>query len=230
MARTAQIVTLIMALALSGCVGVQNKELRLQNLAKSDVDMIVDQHIKTINAMSRELTIKLYKRNPRELKKAAAGTTVETRLKQLLSYPRPISHRELNHLYGVDALKLAFDEEYQGDRVFALMVAITGMVHASYNYREEFFMLNEIDSQKLYNSARNLEKIAWQLHNFKTSSGELFILTDSMNEGVINLSYERLFGKMIATQDMLAEIVAQTTDRTINRIVLSVATAPFLPI
>ena len=64
------------------------------------------------------------------------------------------------------------------------MVAITGMVHASYNYREEFFMLNEIDSQKLYNSARNLEKIAWQLHNFKTSSGELFILTNSMNEGV----------------------------------------------
>jgi hypothetical protein len=147
-----------------------------------------------------------------------------------LSYPRPISHPEINNLYGIDALKLAFDEEYQGDRVFALMVAITGMIHASYNYREEFFMLNEIDSQKLYNSARNLEKIAWQLHNFKTSNGELFILTDSMNEGIINLSYERLFGKMIATQDMLAEIVAQTTDRTINRIVLSVATAPFLPI
>ena len=215
---------------LQGCKGLANKELRLQNLAKSEVDMIVDQHINKINALSKELTVKLYKRNPRELAKAAPGTTVEKRLKQLLSYPRPIRHPELNNVYGVDALKKVFDEAYTGDRVFALMVAITGMIHASYNYREELFMFDEIDSQKLYNSARNLEKIAWQLHHRKTSSGELFLLSDSMDEGVINLSYERLLGKMIANQDMMADITAATSDRTINRIVQGVATAPFLPI
>ena len=215
---------------LQGCVPLQGKELRIQNLAKSQVDMIVDGHIKTINEYSRELTIKLYKRNPRELAKAAPGTTIEKRLKQLLGEPRPIQHKELNNLYGLKALPLAFDENYKGDRVFAFMVAVTGMIHASYNYRDEFFMLDEIDQQRLYNSARNLEKISWQLHNLKDSKGELFILSDSMNEGIINLSYERLFGKMIANQDHLAEIIATSTDRTINRIVQGVATAPFLPI
>jgi hypothetical protein len=35
---------------------------------------------------------------------------------------------------------------------------------------------------------------------------------------------------MIANQDHLAEIIATSTDRTINRIVQGVATAPFLPI
>jgi len=56
------------------------------------------------------------------------------------------------------------------------------------------------------------------------------ILSDSISPELTNLSYERIFGKLIATQDMMAEIVATSTDRSINRIVQGVATAPFLPI
>ncbi len=227
-AKNLIIVTLIGLL--SGCQGLANKEIRIQNLAKSDLDMILDSHIQSVNSFSRQLTIKLYKRNPRELTKAAPGTTIEMRLKQLLGKPRPVRHAELNNLYGLDALSLAFDETYQGDRVFAMMIAITGMLHASYNYQDEFFMLDQIDQQKLYNSARNLEKVAWLLRNTHASNGELFLLSDSIDEGVVNLSYERLFGKLIATQDIAAETVAGATDRTINRLMISVATAPFLPI
>jgi len=213
-----------------GCAPLANKELRLQNLAKSEVDMIIDQHIEVGRQLSRELAEKLYKRNPRELAKAAPGTTIQMRLQQLLGKPRPILHAELNNLYALDALPLAFDESFGGDRVFALMVAITGMLHSSYNYRDEFFMLDEIDHQKLYNSARNLEKIAWMIHNQRYSNGEIMILSDSISDDLVNLSYERIFGKLIATQDMMAEIVATSTDRSINRIVQGVATAPFLPI
>ena len=221
---------LLSVLLFSGCAPIANKELRLQNLAKSEVDMIIDQHINVGRKLARELTIKLYKRNPAELRKAAPGTTINTRLEQLLGTPRPIRHPELNNLYGLDALPMAFDESFQGDRVFALMIAVTGMLHASYNYRDEFFMLDEIDQQKLYNSARNLEKVAWMMHNSKRSNGELLILSDSISSDLTNLSYERIFGKLIATQDMMAEIVATSTDRSINRIVQGVATAPFLPI
>lgn len=221
------LLTLVVA---SGCAPLTNKELRLQNLAKSEVDMIIDQHIKVGRELSRELTIKLYKRNPAELRKAAPGTTIERRLEQLLGTPRPIRHPEINNLYGLDALPLALDEQFKGDRVFALMIAVTGMLHASYHYRDEFFMLDEIDQQKLYNSARNLEKIAWHLHNAKDSTGQLLLLSDSISDDLVNLSYERIFGKLIATQDMMAEIVSSSTDRSINRIVQGVATAPFLPI
>lgn len=224
------LIILCFTIILGGCNSFENKEFRIQNLAKSDVDMIIDQHIRSVNRLNRELTIKLYKRNPRELSKAAPGIKIEDRLNQLFGTPRPISHPELNNLYGLDALPLAFDTTYQGDRVFALMVAITGMIHASYSYRDEFFMLDEIDQQKLYNSARNLEKIAWMLRNKVDAQGETLLLSDSIDEGVVNLSYERIFGKLIATQDIAAETVAGSTDRTINRLVISVATAPFLPI
>jgi len=224
------LLTILCITLFSGCAPLANKELRLQNLAKSEVDMIIDQHIEVGRSLARELTIKLYKRNPAELKKALPGTTINTRLEQLLGTPRPIRHPELNNLYGLDALPLAFDETFAGDRVFALMIAVTGMLHASYNYRDEFFMFDEIDQQKLYNSARNLEKIAWMLHNIKRSDGELMILSDSISPQLVNLSYERIFGKLIATQDMMAEIVARSTDRSITRIVQGVATAPFLPI
>lgn len=228
--KSATLVTLLLSLLMVGCAPLANKELRLQNLAKSEVDMIIDQHIEVGRQLSRELAEKLYKRNPRELAKAAPGTTIQMRLQQLLGKPRPIRHAELNNLYALDALPLAFDESFQGDRVFALMVAITGMLHSSYNYRDEFFMLDEIDHQKLYNSARNLEKIAWMIHNQRYSNGEIMILSDSISDDLVNLSYERIFGKLIATQDMMAEIVATSTDRSINRIVQGVATAPFLPI
>lgn len=222
--------TLLLSLLLAGCAPLANKELRIQNLAKSEVDMIIDQHITVGRELARELAIKLYKRNPRELAKAAPGTTIEMRLQQLLGKPRPIRHPELNNLYALDALPLAFDENFKGDRVFALMIAVTGMLHSSYNYRDEYFMLDEIDQQKLYNSARNLEKIAWLMHNQRYSNGQKMILSDSISEDLVNLSYERIFGKLIATQDMMAEIVATSTDRSINRIVQGVATAPFLPI
>ena len=45
-----------------------------------------------------------------------------------------------------------------------------------------------------------------------------------------NLSFERLFGKMIALQDMMAEITANSGNRTINRVVQGAATMIFLPI
>jgi hypothetical protein len=45
-----------------------------------------------------------------------------------------------------------------------------------------------------------------------------------------NLSFEREFGKMIAYQDVMADLAAQRTNRTIRRIVQTLATAVFLPI
>ena len=47
---------------------------------------------------------------------------------------------------------------------------------------------------------------------------------------MVNLSFEREFGKMIAYQDAMARIAAQRTNRTIRRAVQTLATAVFLPI
>lgn len=220
------LVILLATLLLGGCaVSGEERPFQLKNLGKSEIDMVADLHIETVNALARELTIKLYKRNPRELAKVP-GMTVERRLELLLNSPRLITHPELNNLYAEKAVPLAFDPDFNGDRVFALMVGITGMLHASYSYRDEFYMLNEMDQQKLYNCARNLETVAWRLNTYRQPDGEPFIYANSPT----NFSYERLISKLIAHQDMMAQIVSDSTNRTINTVVHGIASTTFLPI
>lgn len=224
--RTALLLVLSASLLLGGCTTTgKPRPFQLKNLAKSEIDMVTDLHIETVNQLARELTIKLYKRNPRELAKVP-GMTVSRRLELLLGSPRPIRHAELNNLYAEKAIPLAFDPSFKGDRVFALMIGITGMLHASYNYRDEFYMLNEIDQQKLYNSARNLEAVAWRLNTYRQPDGTPFLLSNSP----ANLSFERLLGKLIAHQDMMARIVSDSTNRAINTVVHGIASTTLLPI
>lgn len=222
-----------LCLLLSGCLSTSSTDrpFVLKNLAKTDIDLVADAHVEITTELLQELTTKLYHRNPRELQKAPPGTTIESRLAQIFSSPRSLNHTEVFYRYGVDAIPLAFDESYQGDRVFALMIGLAGMIHASYEYREEFYMLNNLDQQRLYNSARNIEIIVWRLSNRRDSRGNLFLLTNGMTEGkVANLSFERLFGKLIAHQDMMARIVSDKNNRSINKVVISVATATLFPI
>lgn len=219
-------------LLIGGCaLSPGARPFNVKNLAKSDTDLVADAYVTEVNRLSRELTIKLYQRNPRELRTGPPGMTLERRLSQLFDPPRRLAHPELEYRYGIDAVPLAFDPDYEGDRVFALMAGITGMLSASYNYKDEFFLLDGLDQQKLYDSARNLEIIVWRLSNRRDADGELLLLSNGVSEeGILNLSFERLFGKLIGHQDMMARIIADRTNRTINRAVYSVATTALIPI
>ena len=53
----------------TGCMDKNAKPFDVKNLAKSDIDMVADINLKTLRKLSRDLTIKLYKRNPKELQK-----------------------------------------------------------------------------------------------------------------------------------------------------------------
>ena len=141
-------VPLIMLLLLSGCGGNNAKPFDIKNLAKSDIDMVADINLKNWRELTRELAIKLYKRNPKELHKVP-GMTLDKRLELLFPAERlPGGFPELNHLDGSDAVPLAFSDNYHGDRVFALMAGVTGMLNASYNGKKEIFLLDELDQQK----------------------------------------------------------------------------------
>ena len=119
---------------------------------------------------------------------------------------------------------------FKGDRVLAFTVGLHTMIMASYNDKKEFHIIDSLDAQKLYNSARNLEISVWRLSNKRDKYGKLFLLSNSNNGEIANLSYERLFGKLIATQDTMAKITAEKTQRTIKSVIQSVASAVFLPI
>jgi hypothetical protein len=105
------------------------------------------------------------------------------------------------------------------------------MIMKSYNYKTKFYMIDSVDPQKLYNCARNIEIAMWKLSNDRDSKGELFLMSNALSEKeIINLSYERLFGKLIATQDNIAIIMAGKKNRTIKTVIQRMATAIFLPI
>nr|UXE46175.1 hypothetical protein Hi04_10k_c5801_00033 [uncultured bacterium] len=216
----------VLAAAVAACSGPAFKP---GNVAKTDIDTVTDTHLRTLDADLRDLTTKLYKRNPRELKKAPKET-IDSRLDELFGKPGPLRFPELNDVHSTDAMLLCFDNNYKGDRVFAVMAGLIDMLHKSYGYHTEFFVLDELNEQKLYDSARNIEILVWRLNHKHDPQGALYLLTNDTNDSDTNLSFERLFGKMIEVQDLMATIVSDRTQRSINHVVQSVATMVFLPI
>lgn len=226
-----------LVLLLGGCTG---QGFHLKNLAKTDIDMVADAHYQEAELLLKELTVKLYKRNPKYLdltnehlglnkEHPDKATIIDGRVQQLFDTPGNLVFSELS-VSGVAAIELALATNYEGDRIFALMAGLTAMVRQSYGFQSEFFIYSDLDGQQLYHSARNLEIALWRISTYKDDQGQLLILTNSMNGSTYNLSYERLFGKLIALQDILGKIVAGKNQRMIKTIAQNVATMAFIPI
>ncbi len=229
--------TKALILLLTSCVllvGCGSMPKPVRNLGKSDVDFVMDVHAKQQKEMLMELTRKLYVRNPWQLKKNS-GMTVDARMAQIFGTYNTIEipslvFPELGGVTGIEAILLSFDEEFKGDRVFAAMVGLTEMLRRSYNHQQEFFILDSLDEQALYNSARNIEIFVWRLYQRRDSKGHLFLLTNHIDELGYDISFDRLFAKMVMVQDMMALIVADKTNRGITKVVQGVAQLAFLPV
>ncbi len=200
----------------------------IKNLAKSDVDLVADEVIDETRALVRELTVKLYKRNPDQLRKNP-GMTVAGRLAQLRVHSRELDFAELGGRQGIDAMNLAFDPGYRGDRVFALVAGLGGMLRQSYGYKPEMFVLDQLNPEALATSARNVEVLVWKLKQTRHPNGDYFLISHESDNGVDNLSFERLFGKLIALQDLLARVAGDADARMITGAVHAVSSV-FIPL
>lgn len=237
MVATRQILILCILLILCACnseIVRENKPVDegtgVSQIAKSDIDNVLDTHIQQSQKLLRELMIKLYKRNPRELKKSELKLP-EEHLVRLFDLEHSWDFPELNEKYDVELISLTFNKDYQGDRVFAFVAGLMSMIMKSYNYKSEFYMFDTVEPQKLYNCARNIEIAVWKLSNDLDENGKPFLYSNSLpDEAVINISYERLFGKLIGTQDNIATIMAGKNNRTVKTVIQKMATAVFLPI
>ncbi len=220
LAKLKTFVALILFVVLAFSPGCRNPidTSALNSLAKTNVDMVADTSLRELDRLLKDLLVKLYKRNPGELDKMS-GMSVGQRQDQVFDTPGRLIFRELYNQQGTAALNLAFDPEFPGDRVFALMTGLIGMIRSAYNWQSEQFIFDSLDEQKLFNSARNIEVLVQRLSNTRDASGVLVLLSNSQHGEKENLSYERLFGKMIAIQDMMAFTVAGKWDRGVNSVV-----------
>lgn len=195
---------------------------------KTDIDRIAEAQMRELQASLKLLAEKLYKRNPKEWKKGG-WTRPEEPVERLFGKQHNWHFAELDGKFGTDAVQLSLRSDYGGDRVFAFIAGLGGMVLAAFNERYEFFMTDDLDAQKLYNAARNVEIAVWKLSQDRSAEGELLLLSNEISP-VPNLSFEREFGKIIGNLDLLSNIIADKSNRTVVRVVQSMASAVFLPV
>ncbi len=208
---------------------IKTRPFELGDLAKSDVDLVLEMQVNYTMEYLEELMGKLYLRNPKELRKGG-WLSPKRAIKRVFGPGRARSFAGLQGKRSIDAMRLAFDSQYHGDRVLALVEGLRGMLLDSYDGKLEMFLLDELDPQKLYNAARNIEIATWKLSNDRNEDGRLFLVSNETKGPVQNLSFERLLGKMIAVQDSAASFVAENTNRRIKNVIQSIASAVFIPI
>ena len=229
----------ICCLLLAACTGGQTKpkvvaadpnEAGISRLAKSDINEVVEHHQRAVIRDLKKLMLKLYRRNPSG-RHDKEQRTIEESVDLFFSRPHNTGYPQWQAMAPNDIVRISLDESYQGsDRILPFIFGLRKMLMSSYDNHTEFYYFTSIDEQKLYNSARNIEISAWMLAEKKNIQGQLLLLSDSLENEKRNLSYQRLIGRMIATQDNLAEILAHKSGRLIKTVVVKAASMVFLPI
>lgn len=201
----------------------------VRQLGKSDFDRMADHEIRENIQSLKTLMLKLYKRNPSELKKSTSEDP-EKMVNWVFNGSHNWNFEAINNAQGTDAMNLTFSEDYKGDKVLPFIVGIYTMLIKAHGGKKEFYLFDSVDPQLLYNASRNIETAVWKLSNAKDSSGKSFLLANEINEKESNLSFEREFGKIIGRTDFLAFTLSEKTERTITRIIQNVTTGLFIPI
>jgi hypothetical protein len=228
-----------MAVVLAACTSppIQHRDgstsartFSVTDLAKSDIDTITEINQQEAIGALKRLTEKLYRRNPAEWRKGNCGGP-EQATRDVFA---PLDHWDLASRKTLDwkaSIFTAFRDDYAGDRVRSLMEGLLTMTMASYDNKVDLYLFDSLDPQKLYNTARNFEVVAWKLSNARNSKGEFILLTNGTDgNGVSNFTFEREFGKLIATQDLIARIIEDKTNRSIRTGVIDTATFFLFPI
>jgi len=197
---------------------------------KNDFDRMADVELEENTQSLRNLMLKLYKRNPHELAKSTADNA--DKMVEWVFEGEAQHHwqfKEIGNKQGTDAIFLAFDADYQNDRVLPFIVGLQTMLAKAHGNKTDFYLTDKIEPQSLYNVARNIEIAAWKLSTARDVEGNLYLLTNEINDKDRNLSFEREFGKMIGRTDLYAIALAEKSQRMISRVMQSLATAVFLP-
>ena len=200
----------------------------ISQLGKADLDRMADVQMHENTQSLRLLMTKLYKRNPRELKRSTEGT-VDEMTAWVFEGKHDWKFKEINEAQGTEAIQLAFNPDYEGDRVLPFIVGLQTMLVKAHGGKTDFYLTDSIDPQHIYNAARNVEVAAWKLSTARDPQGQLYLLTNEINDAERNLSFEREFGKIIGRLDFYAVTLAEKSQRMISRVAQGLASMIFLP-
>jgi len=196
---------------------LQNDANRAANLAMRD----------NLGSLSLLLD-KLYKRNPREWKKtgAASREAAQQQVMDAIRNQQPLPG--LDGRKSVDALPLAFDADFQGDRAGTLIYGLGSMLFELYGGTDTQHLLSGLNSQMTANAAWNIEVAAWLLASRTDEQGQPLLLSNEISASGRNLSFEREFGRMIGRLELLAQMTHESLRRSGINYVQGILAAPIL--
>ena len=218
------ITLIILIIFLASC-----KNNVLTNIAKTDIDIITEIHVNNAKENIEDLIIKLYKLNPIYIRKNEKFNNVS---EVIIDIFKDIDVKKIDKTgkNNINLILKGFNHDFNGDRIYYICKGLYGMINASYNYKNKFYLTDpKLDAQKLMNTAINIETLVWRLSNSK-NNGELLIKTNNINKNKINLSFERLFGKLINNQENMARIISSQQGRIIQKAAKGIVSSIFLPI
>ena len=218
------IILLVLATFLTSC----QKNI-FTNIAKTDIDIVSEIHVINAKGYIEELIIKLYKLNPIYIQKNNKFNKISEVIIDIFK-ETDISKIDKSGKENIDYILKGFEKNFNGDRVYFISKGLYGMINASYNYKDKFYLTDpKLSSEKLMNTAINIETLVWRLSNTK-KNGEILIKTNNIDDDKINLSFERLFGKLINNQENMARIISSQEGRAVQKAAKRIVSTIFLPI
>jgi hypothetical protein len=211
---------------------VQGASASAKEMGQSDTNRMATIGMQANLASLYTLMDKLYRRNPAECKKTSSDRDdcikqVKDAIAQRKDWPG------LQGQHDIKALSLALKPEFDGDRVAAFIYAIADMIIVAHGGKTEFFLIDSLNAQYIYNAARNIEIASWLLASRHNAAGHSLLLSDEIGDAGRNLSFEREFGKIVGRLDMLATFMTEKYRRAGITYVQNLLAAPlllFLPV
>ena len=206
---------------------VQGSRFNADEFLQSEGNRLTQAIMQANLASLQLLADKLYRRNPAEWRKSAA--TREEALQKLgASVLGGQPWLPLDGQRDVAALSTALSPAFTGDRVAAFIAACADTIVTAQGGKREFYYLDGVDPQHVYNAARNMETALWILNTRHGPAGRPLLLANEIAGDTRNLSFEREFGKIIGRLDLLAGYMTERYRRAGINYVQGLVAAPFL--
>ncbi|PJI99658.1 hypothetical protein CLU85_4512 [Acidovorax sp. 69] len=226
----------LLCTVLAGCAGhaptprgeVKGASASPGELAQSDTNRMASLAMQENLEGLFRLMDKLYRRNPAEWRKGGVASREQAIDQVRVAVIQRQPWAPLQGRRDIAAMGLALAPEFAGDRVAAFIHATADMIITAHGGKTEFFLLDGVDAQHLYNAARNVESAVWLLAQRRNAQGQPLLLADEIGAQGRNLSFEREFGKIIARLDLLAAFTTEKYRRAAISYVQGIVGGTFL--
>lgn len=197
----------VLALGLAACASTERAEPYanhewLQSSANRVANLALRDNLTSV----RRVQLSLYRRNPREWRKWAGSAEDATR-RTWEAVEQESALPGLSGTSGIDAVRLALDPQpkpYEGDRVAALVVGWASMLKQANGGTWAQTMLDGVDAENSYRTARNFEISLWLIGSRTAADGQPLLLSTEISERGRNLLVDRELSKVVARLDLLA--------------------------